>query len=69
VIDRLVKADSQFIIATHSPIIMAYPNSRIYLFSETGIRQVNYEETDHYQVTKDFINHREQMLRVLFEED
>ena len=69
VIDKLVKADSQFIIATHSPIIMAYPNSRIYLFTETGIRQVKYEETDHYQVTKDFINHREQMLRVLFEED
>ena len=69
VIDKLVKADSQFIIATHSPIIMAYPNSRIYLFTETGIRQVKYEETDHYQVSKDFINHREQMLRVLFEED
>jgi predicted ATPase len=67
-IHRLVKADSQFIIATHSPIIMAYPNAKIYLFSETGIRQMEYEETDHYKVTKDFIDHREQMLNVLFAE-
>jgi predicted ATPase len=67
-IHRLVKADSQFIIATHSPIIMAYPNAKIYLFSESGIREISYEETDHYQVAKDFLNHREEMLRVLFEE-
>lgn len=69
VIHKLVKADSQFIIATHSPILMAYPNARIYLFSENGIREVAFEDTDHYRVAKDFLNHREQMLQVLFEEE
>ena len=69
VIHKLVKNDSQFIIATHSPILMAYPNARIYLFSETGIREVTYEDTDHYRVARDFLNYREQMLRVLFEDE
>jgi predicted ATPase len=68
VIHKLVKADSQFIIATHSPILMAYPDSTIYLFSENGIHEIAYEDTDHYRVAKDFLNHREQMLNVLFEE-
>jgi predicted ATPase len=69
VIHKLVKADSQFIIATHSPILMAYPDSTIYLFSENGIHEIAYEDTDHYRVAKDFLNHREQMLQVLFEEE
>ncbi len=68
VIHRLVKSNSQFIIATHSPIIMAYPNARIYLFSETGIHEIKYEETEHYKISKDFLNRRELMLRVLLEE-
>lgn len=68
-IHKLVKANSQFIIATHSPILMAYPNARILRFSEAGINEVRYEDTDNYRVTKDFFEHREQMLRVLLEED
>jgi predicted ATPase len=67
IIHRLVKANSQFIIATHSPIIMAYPNAKIYLFSETGIREIEYEQTDHYKISKDFLNQRVQMLNVLFD--
>jgi len=67
VIHRLVEENSQFIIATHSPIIMAYPNAKIYQLSETGIQEVNYEDTEHYQVAKNFLNRKEQMLRVLFE--
>jgi predicted ATPase len=69
VIHKLVKDDSQFIIATHSPILMAYPDSTIYLFSESGIREIAYEDTDHYRVAKDFLNHREQMLNILFKEN
>ncbi len=68
-IHKLVKTDSQFIIATHSPILMAYPNAKILLLTESGIRQVDYEETDHYQIARDFLNHREQMLNVLLEEE
>jgi predicted ATPase len=68
VIHRLVKSNSQFIIATHSPIIMAYPKARIYQFSETGIHEIEYEETEHYKISKDFFNRRELMLSVLLEE-
>lgn len=67
-IHSLVRNESQFIIATHSPILMAYPNAKIYLLSETGIREVAYEETEHYQIARDFLTHREEMLRVLLEE-
>ena len=69
IIHKLVKANSQFIIATHSPIIMAYPNSKKYLFSDSEIREVKYIETDHYQITKDFLNQYRVMLDVLLEDD
>jgi len=65
-INHLVKKESQFIIATHSPILMAYPGARIYAFTEDGIRETRYEDTDHYRVAKDFLEHRDEMLRVLF---
>ncbi len=64
-INHLVKRESQFIIATHSPILMAYPGARIYLFSEDGIRETQYEDTEHYRVARDFLNHREAMLKAL----
>ncbi|HYR29491.1 MAG TPA: AAA family ATPase [Thermoanaerobaculia bacterium] len=64
-IHDLVRAGSQFIIATHSPILMAYPGATILLLEE-GIREVKYEETEHYLVTRDFLNHRERMFRQLF---
>lgn len=64
---ELVKDGSQFIIATHSPIIMAYPDCSIYEIKE-DIQHVRYEETEHYQVMKSFINNREKMLEVLMED-
>lgn len=67
-IHNLVKDDSQFIIATHSPILLAYPNSKIYSFSEKGIKTVNYQDTENYVVTKNFLNKPEQMLRYLLED-
>ncbi|MBR7060523.1 MAG: AAA family ATPase [Eubacterium sp.] len=48
-IDRLLKDDSQFIIATHSPLLMAFPNAEILQFSEKGIEKVKYFETEHYK--------------------
>lgn len=53
--DELVKGGSQFIIATHSPILMAYPKSFIYEIKE-NIERVSYEESDNYNITKDFLN-------------
>jgi len=56
---------SQFIISTHSPIIMAYPDARIYHLSQDGIRHIAYEQTEHYRITRDFLEHREAYLRHL----
>jgi len=55
-IHELVKKKSQFIIATHSPIILAYPHSKIILFDNDGWREISYEETEHFSVTADFLN-------------
>lgn len=51
-IHQLVQNESQFIIATHSPILLAYPNAKIILFDETGLSEVTYEQTDHYSITR-----------------
>ncbi len=66
-IDRLVKNDSQFVIATHSPILMAFPDADIYEFSQNGINLVDYRDTEHYKVTKAFISDPERMLKMLLE--
>jgi len=68
-IHRLVHHRSQLIIATHSPILLAYPDAVIFEFSEHGIRPVNYTETEHYQITKDFLNRHERMLDILLGEE
>jgi predicted ATPase len=63
---QLAQARSQFIIATHSPILMAYPNARIYQIADRGLQQIEYEQTEHYTVTKAFItNPRRQLDRLL----
>lgn len=67
--DRLVKADSQLIIATHSPILMAFPGAELFELSERGIRPVEYRETEHYQLTRRFLENPERMLHYLFEEE
>ena len=68
-ISSLVKKDSQFIIATHSPILMTLPGAEILEFSQDGIRSVDYRETEHYQITKHFLEAPERMLRYLIEEN
>ncbi|MEI6085139.1 MAG: AAA family ATPase [Verrucomicrobiota bacterium] len=61
----LVEQGAQFIIATHSPIIMAFPNASILQLTEAGIRPVKYTETEHYAITRMFLNNHERMLREL----
>lgn len=60
---------SQFIIATHSPILLSYPGAMIYGFTADGIRQTTYEQTEHYTVTKDFLNSPGSFLKHLFHEE
>jgi predicted ATPase len=69
VMHQLVQQDSQFIIATHSPILLAYPNAKILLFDGSGITEVAYEDTEHYAVTRDFLNHYPKRLAQLLDPD
>ncbi|HRD28246.1 MAG TPA: AAA family ATPase [Caulobacter sp.] len=66
---QLVLARSQLIIATHSPIILGYPDAWIYQASEHGLERIDYEDTEHYSVTRGFLNRRKTFLKILMEED
>ena len=68
-IDRCVKEGSQFIIVTHSPILLGLPGAEILSFDDGPIHPCTYEETDSYQVTSMFINNREQILRRLLNDE
>ena len=66
-IHELVNDHSQFVIATHSPILMTYPDAYIYSCSESGMRLVGYEETEHFQVMHDFVVNPKRMLDILLD--
>ena len=68
-IHDLVTDNSQFIIATHSPILMAYPDASIFHCGPDGVYETTYEKTEHYKVTRDFLMNRERMLRILLAND
>ena len=63
----LVDNGSQFIISPHSPILMAFPGAQILELSERGIKPTCYQDTEHYQVTKRFLDNPEKMLSYLLE--
>ena len=65
----LVQAGSQFVIATHSPILLAFPGALIYELREDGPTETAYEDTDHFQMTRAFIEAPDRFLRRLFEDD
>lgn len=64
-IHDLVKKGSQFIIATHSSILLAYPGAKILYLDANGISEMSYEDTEHYVVTKNFLNNHKKLLRTL----
>ena len=64
-INGIANQESQFIIATHSPILLGMPGARILSFDNGYIHEITYEETESYQVTEMFINNREPLLRRL----
>lgn len=69
---RIIKdleKDAQFIVATHSPILLGYPGARILSFDEAPIREVRYEDTLHYIVTKRFLENRDKVLDELFDDE
>ncbi|WEK18682.1 MAG: AAA family ATPase [Candidatus Pedobacter colombiensis] len=65
--DKLINKRSQFIIATHSPIILAYPDATIYQMTPDGIHKVTYKETDIYQLYKGFLDNPDQMTSILID--
>lgn len=67
VIHQLVQKGSQLIIATHSPILLSYPNALIYQFDDSGVTTLNYEETEHFRVTKSFLDNYENSLKILLD--
>ena len=67
-IHELVRQNSQFIISTHSPILMTYPDAEIYELSEQGIQSVSYEETEHYRLSRRFLENPEHILRYLLKD-
>jgi len=64
----MAKTGSQFIIATHSPILLGLPGDDIYSFSNGEVSPVSYEETESYQITKMFLENREKLFDELFED-
>ena len=66
--DLTAQKIAQFVIATHSPILLTFPGARILSLDNGTMRWVSYEETDHYRVTKDFLNAPERFYRHLFED-
>ena len=64
-LQELVKENSQFIISTHSPILMTFPDAEVLEITETGIQSVDYKDTEHYIVTKRFMDAPEKMVEEL----
>lgn len=66
-LNRCAKQESQFIIVTHSPILLGLPGAEILTFDEGRVHTCEYEETESYRVTELYINHREQLLKQLLD--
>lgn len=62
---QLVVAGSQFVVATHSPIILAYPDATIYLCNGHGLEQVEYDQAEPVTLTHSFLDARERFLQML----
>jgi predicted ATPase len=58
-----VTGHAQFIIATHSPILLAYPGAQIYSFDSSHVEEMNYEDTMHYRIYKQFFEDRSVFLQ------
>lgn len=64
--EYLVSHYTQFIIFTHSPILMDYPGAAIFEISQKGIQTVDYQNTEHYWITKFFLDYPDKMFKYLF---
>lgn len=68
-IRQMAKEGSQFIISTHSPILITCPGAEIWQVDEEGLHLTTYDKTDHFVVTREFLNHPEKMWKLLWGEE
>ncbi len=68
IMHELIEKESQFIISTHSPLLMMFPGADIYQFTQDGMERVRYQDTEHYQVTRMFMDDPDRMFHYLFAE-
>jgi predicted ATPase len=66
---EMIADDAQFVVATHSPILLAYPGARIYSFDRAPAEEVAYAELDHVVLTREFLNAPERYLRAMMKPD
>jgi len=66
-LQQMIQQDAQFVIATHSPIILAYPGATIYNFTDGRIEAAKYDDLEHVSITRDFLNNPQAYLRYLLE--
>ena len=60
--------DAQFIISTHSPVLLGYPEAQIISFDQESLREISYDETAPMQIVRRFLSDRESFLKELFRE-
>ena len=65
----LVRQGSQFLIATHSPIVLAYPTATIYRLDDQGLSETSYDALEHVTLTRDDLNHRDRFLERLHDDE
>ena len=68
-IGDMVSQDAQFIIATHSPMLLAFPDAQIYSFDKTPVEAVAYDQLDHVRITRDFLNAPERYLKQILDNE
>jgi len=68
-IGDMISHDAQFIIATHSPLLLAFPDAQIYTFDRIPVRAVAYEDLDHVRITRDFLNAPDRYLNQILKKD
>ncbi|QHW29871.1 AAA family ATPase [Paenibacillus rhizovicinus] len=64
-----LEQEAQFIVATHSPILLGYPDAQIFDFDSAPVKEIRYEDTLHYIVTRRFLDNRDRVLKELFADD
>jgi len=66
-IGDMVSQDAQFVVATHSPMLLAFPDAQIYSFDRTPVEVVAYDDLDHVRITREFLNAPQRYLNQILE--